>query len=150
MSIISFVRPVAAAVALTLGVVPVALAEGGRDEGRGGLVEEGMRGEHQFPMKPADFMKRVEKRIGKTLARLEKMLDKREVPEVVQTQIKKDFEAGAVLIRAKASKAGADGTVTKDEAREVRELAQELKEKAKEKYGHGGRGKGKGKGKNQK
>ncbi len=150
-SIGSLVRPVAAAVALSLGIVPTALAEGGKGKDRGGLVEEGKKGEHQFPMKAADFMQLDEKRISRALSHLDRKLDKHNVPAVVKTQIKKDFDAGAAKIRAAATKAGADGTVTKEEAKDVRELAKDLKQAAQEKYGMGhgkGKGKAKGKGKN--
>ena len=149
MSIIgSLVRPMAAVVALTVGIVPAALAQGHKGRDRGALVEEGKKGEHQFPMTAAEFTALVEKRITNAREHLEKAMNKRGVPEAVQTQVKKDFAAGAVLIRGAVSKAGADGTVTKDEAKDVRKLSKDLKHQAMEKYGLGHGKKGKGKGKN--
>ena len=62
------------------------------------------------------------------------MLAERKVPEAKQAQIKKDFEDGAAAVKAAAARAGSDGTVTKAEAKEVRDLAKDLKQKAREKY----------------
>ena len=143
-SIRSLVVPAVTALALSIGVVPAALAQG---KDKKALVQEGRaKGEHAFPMSAAEFMQHVEKRIDRVRTHIEKRLDKRSVPKAKREEIKKDFEAGATQIRAAATKAGADGTVTKEEAKDVRELAKDLKAKAREKFGHG-KGKGKGKGK---
>ncbi len=150
----SIVRPAAAALALSLGLAPAVALAHGHDKGdRGGLVEQGKGKEHaRFPMKAEEFKQLVEARIRKAFEHLDRILDKRQVPEAIKAQVKKDFDAGAAQVRAAATKAGADGTVTKAEAKDVRELAKDLRDKAREKYGMGkgekakadGKGHGKG------
>lgn len=94
-------------------------------------------GEKNFPMKADAFKQLVEERIARARAHLDKALDKHEVPDAVRAQIKKDFDAGATAVRAAAGRVAADGEVTKTEAKEVRDLAKDLKQKAREKYGLG-------------
>ena len=99
--------------------------------------------EQDFPMKAAQFKDLVEKRIAHAREHLDKVLDAHKVPEAARAQIKKDFDAGAAAIRAAADKVAADGEVTKEEAKDVRDLAKDLKKKAREKYGLGRRRGGK-------
>ena len=142
MSIASFVRPLVAFTVVSLVAVPVALAQGHRGKDRGDLVEQGKRDE-RFPMSAKEFSEDVEKRIRKTFDRISAKLDEHKVPAAKREEIKKAMEAGATKIRAAAAKVGADGTVTKEEAKEVRDLAKDLKKQAHMKHG---KAKGKGKG----
>lgn len=91
----------------------------------------------KFPIKADAFKQLVEQRIAKAREHLDKALDKHQVPDAMRAQIKKDFDAGATAVRAAASRVSADGEVTKTEAKEVRDLAKDLKQKAREKYGLG-------------
>jgi hypothetical protein len=96
--------------------------------------EKAKRGNRQFPVKTDEFKQMVEKRIARARERLDHALTEHQVPAAIQSQIKKEFESGANAVRAAAARVGADGTVTKDEAKEVKHLATELKRKAREKF----------------
>lgn len=87
--------------------------------------ERGKKGEHaeSFPMKAEDFWKRVDARLGKAREHLASSLEKRKVSEDEKKAALKRFDDGAVKVRAAAERAGKDGTVTLEEAKEVREVA---------------------------
>ena len=153
-SIRTFVRPLAVALTFAFAVAPAsAFAEGGRPvpteakEGKGhgkkhGKHEGKKDGAHRkFPIEAAKFQQGVDKRISKARERLESVMTKRNAPDALKVQIRKEFEAGVVYVQAAAKRVGADGTVTKEEAKEVRDLAKSLKQKAREKLGGGKKGK---------
>jgi tellurite resistance protein len=127
-SIRTIVRPIVAALVFAIAAAPVTAFAGSKDN----AAETKKR--PSFPMTAESFNKLIEKRITHMRERLEKMMKDRKVPDAMQAQIKKDFEAGATAVRAAAAKAGADGSVTKDEAKQVKDLAKDLKQKAREKY----------------
>lgn len=87
--------------------------------------KKGKKDEHAkaFPMKAEDFWKRVDARLGKARERLAATLEKRKVSEDEKKAAMKRFDDGAVKVRAAAQTAGKDGTVTLDEAKEVRAVA---------------------------
>lgn len=110
---------------------------------RTGKVKPRGAHERELPMKADAFRDLVERRIAHARERLGEALSKHGVPRPVRAEIEKEFDAGAALVRAAAERAGADGTVTKEEAKEVRKLAKDLKRKAKAKVkGKLGRGDG--------
>jgi hypothetical protein len=100
-----------------------------------------------FPMKGDEFRKHVETRIEKVKARVEKALDKHNVPAAARVEVNQAVEGAAKEVRGAAQKAAADGVVTQEEAKQVRELAKQLHEtvqsqlKAKNAGGKGGHGK---------
>ncbi len=133
------------------------IAQRGDGAGKGHGKGHGPRGEKgdrpSFPMKGGDFITHVESKISKIRARVAEKVAERNLPDPVKKQVMAEVDAGAAKVRAAAQKAAADGTVTKEEAKAVREVAKEVKsdlrEKAgmkKDREGRGGRGKGKGKG----
>jgi tellurite resistance protein len=138
----NFVRPLAAALALSFAAVPAtALADDtapAQPERKGEArhrKEHGKRGEHlQFPVQAQTFKEHVEKRLQRGRAHLDRAAEKRNVPEAQRALLRKDLDDAAAQIRAAAQRAGADGTVTQDEAQQVRELSKGLKQKAREKY----------------
>jgi hypothetical protein len=144
-SIRTFVRPLAVALTLAFAAIPAsAFADSGRPAPAGAKAERpapaeakkgDKKGKHQhFPIEAQKFQEVVEKRIGKARDQMESAMEKHNVPDVLKTQIRKDFNDGAALVRAAAKRVGADGTVTKEEAKEVKDLAKSLKQKAREKY----------------
>ena len=145
---IRIARSVAAALALIVAAPTVALADAAPGAPPATKADkDGKRGkENRFPMKAATFKEHVEKRISKAKSKLGEMLDRNKVPEATRASIMKDFDAGAASVRAATDRVSKDGQVTKEEAKEVRDLAKDLKKKAREKYGLG-KGKGKDKGK---
>lgn len=150
-SIRTMVRSATFALAFALTAAPFsAFADEGPDDEVVAAKAPGRRDDHG-PMKAAKFRKIVAKRIGHARARVEHMLDAHGVPALFQRKIRKDFEDGAAQVEAAADRAAKDGAVTKEEAREVRELAKELKREMQEKYlpgseseNHPGKGKGRG------
>lgn len=140
-SIQSIVRPIAVALVFALSAIPMTAFAGDKAP-----VTETKK-PPRFPMTAESFNKLIENRIAKIRERLSEKLAKHKVPEAKQAEIKKDFEAGAAAIRAAAAKAAADGTVTKEEAKDVRRLAKDIRRQAREKYMPGkGHGKEHGKG----
>ena len=136
-SIQSIVRPVVVAVVFALSAVPMTAFAGDKAP-----VTE-VKKAPKFPMTAESFNKRIETRITKIREHLSEKLAKRNVPEAKQAEIKKAFEAKAAALRAAAAKAGADGTVTKEEAKDVRGVAKGLRHNPNGKRGHGkGHGRG--------
>lgn len=121
--------------------------KGKRDgEKRGNRKGRGIGEVPQFPVEAKKFQEMVEARIAKAREHMESALATHGVPEPMRAMIRKDFEEGAAAIREAAKKAAADGSVTKEEAKDVRELSRELRQEAREKYRPEGKGKRGGQG----
>lgn len=87
-----------------------------------------MAGEHEkahFPMPAAAFKQRVDARQAKARDHMEKRAAK--LPAEQAKELRAKFEAGTAKINAEVNKATADGTVTKDEAKAVREVAKDVR-----------------------
>lgn len=145
-------------VALGLSVLVPALAWADASAPATELSEKGEKGKREkgkhekaFPMEAAKFKEHVEKRIARVKERVTAGMEKHNVPEEKRREVIADLEKGAARIRTAADTAAKDGTVTAEEAKQVRGVAKEVRKEAREKYGHGkGKGhgkKGKGKGK---
>jgi hypothetical protein len=157
---IALVAAVSALPATALAAGPEGAQRPGQsaeEHGKGPRGGKGEREAHQFPMKGADFITMVDAKIQKVRAKVQEKLAKHPLPDATRKQVMAEVDAGAAKVKAAAQKAAADGTVTKDEAKEVRDLAHQVKKDARAKAGlpergkgHGkdkdGRGKGKGKG----
>ncbi len=119
-------------------------AKGKRSEGKG------KREAHQFPMKGADFITRVDARIAKVHTKAQEKLAKRPLPEATKKAVLADVDAGAAKVKAAAHQAAADGTVTREEAKALRDLAHDVKKEIRTEHRlpahRQGRGKGKGQG----
>lgn len=159
---IALVVAVSALPATALAAGPEAAqrpGQSGEEHGKGPRGGKGEREAHQFPMKGGDFIAMVDARIQKVRARVQEKLGKRPLPDAKKKEILAEVDAGAAKVKAAAQKAAADGTVTKEEAKGVRDLAHQVKTDVRSKAGlpeHGkgqgkkgkdGRGKGKGGGK---
>jgi hypothetical protein len=134
----SLARSVAVSLALAIGIAPLAASAQEKDKqeqaGKRGDKRGEKHGKKHFPMKADEFKKHVENRITRSIEKLDTVLAKRNVPVAKRAEIKKDVEAAAVLVRAAAARVAADGTVTKEEAKEVRGLAKDMKKKAMAKH----------------
>ncbi|MBW2524618.1 MAG: hypothetical protein JRI23_10605 [Deltaproteobacteria bacterium] len=137
-------RSLVAAVAFALCAIPaVASAEPGPGDGPDGpsQVRKGKRGKGakrnrpSFPMEGERFVGLVSNRVQKMKARIDRALERRNVPPELQKEIKADFSKASTRIMGAAEKAAADGTVTKQEAQKVRQLAKQLRQQARQKYG---------------
>jgi uncharacterized protein YjbJ (UPF0337 family) len=89
----------------------------------------------QFPMKADEFRSMVEKRIEKIKARVEKGMEEHKLPAVQRAVITRAVDDAAKQVRGAVDKAAADGTVTKEEAKQVRELAEQLRTKVRGELG---------------
>ena len=110
-----------------------ALVESPRDH-KGG-AHQGDKDKPQFPMKAEEFRVLVEKRIERVKARVEKGMERHKIPAAQRTEIAKAVEEATKHVRGAVDKAAADGTVTKEEAKQVRELAEQLRSKLQTAFG---------------
>ena len=101
--------------------------------------EKGDKAKH-FPMPAAEFKAKVDGRITKMRARIESKMKEKGVAADKQKTALANFDAGASKVRAAADTAGKDGTVTKEEAKSVHDLAKQLRKDA---HPKGGKAKGK-------
>jgi hypothetical protein len=89
-----------------------------------------------FPMPAAEFKAKVEKKSAKAREHMEEKA--KQLPADQAKELRAKFDAGTVQVNAEVAKATADGTVTLDEAKKVREVAKAAHPHGK---GHGGHGK---------
>lgn len=102
-------------------------------------VAKGGEGKHgkKFPMPAAEFKTKADERLAKARAHMEQRAAK--LPADKAKEVRGSFETGAAKVNAEVAKATADGTVTKDEAAQVRTAMKEVR-------GHKHAGKAKGRG----
>lgn len=88
-----------------------------------------------FPMAAAAFKAKVDARTAKAKQRMEEKA--KQLPADQAKELRAKFDAGVAQIDAEVAKATADGTVTLDEAKKVREVAKSVRPHGK----HGKHGK---------
>jgi hypothetical protein len=132
-----------ALVSLGLAAVPALAFAGANTDESTALAKGDKDHEKKFPMKADTFLEKVNGRIAKAEERVTKRLEERNVPEEKRKEVLAKFSATAEQVRAAAKAAGEDGTVTADEAKQVRKVAKELRGKHKGKKGEGKGKKGK-------
>src|SRR5690606_942505 len=108
--------------ALSLVAVP-ALAHGKGDHAK------------KFPMAAAEFKAKVDARAAKAKQRMEERAAK--LPADQAKELRAKFDAGTAQINAEVAKATADGTVTLDEAKQVRAVAKSVRPHHGKKGKHG-------------
>jgi hypothetical protein len=74
-----------------------------------------------FPMPAAEFQQRVDARLAKGRAHMEEHIKKANLDATKAKEKRDAFDARAAKVQAAAKLATADGTVTADEAKAVRE-----------------------------
>lgn len=95
------------------------------------------KGDHakKFPMAAAEFKAKVDSRTAKAKERMEEKA--KQLPADQAKELRAKFDAGAAQINAEVAKATADGTVTLEEAKKVREVAKSVRPHGKSgKRGH--------------
>lgn len=140
------IRIALASLALVAVAVPVVAFADSANAGQVGEKGAGKGEKAQFPMAADKFNEKVEARITKVRQKLVDHMTKKGVDADKQTAALAKFDEAAKQVREAATNAGADGTVTKEEAKNVRDLAKKLHHEGKAKNGKA-KGKGKGKGK---
>ena len=126
----SFFRPLAVALCLAFAVAPAAAFAGSESAPAGAKVkdEAGKKKRVNFPIPAEQFTKHLEKRIEKARGRMESRMKEKNLPEADRAARRKAFDTSANEVRAAAKRAVQDGTVTKDEAKEVRKLGKGMKQ----------------------
>jgi hypothetical protein len=96
------------------------------------------KGDHakNFPMPAAEFKSKVDARTAKARQRMEEKATGLAADHAKELRAK--FDSGVAQVNAEVSKATADGTVTLEEAKKVREVAKSVRPHGK---GHGKKGK---------
>jgi hypothetical protein len=82
--------------------------------------------EPKFPMTAAEFRDHVNKRVEKARLKLEEHITEKQLPADKADEHRARFRAAVAQISTKVDEVCADGTVTKEEAEAVRELAKSL------------------------
>jgi len=144
----SFVRPLTMALSLafaTAAAAPAFADEGGpakvtehenhgkgkdKDHDKGGKA----RPRIERPIKADKFSAHVAAHLAKAKERLTEAMKTGGVAETTRTAILKEFDTGAVAVTDAAKAAAKDGTVTGDEAKQVRTQARALGKQMKDKY----------------
>jgi len=138
----TFARVASALVAVSLSLSPLVAmadhrpADGAQAAARPADANPGVKKDHKkheaaFPMKADQFRKHVDKRIEKVKARIEKAMEKHNVPAPKRAEIAKVVDSAIKDVHAAVDKAAADGVVTKEEAQAVKEVAQQVRAKVK-------------------
>jgi hypothetical protein len=129
-------RSAAAALALALTAAPLtALADepaAGAHHDHGRAREDHAK---MFPMRGEAFRELVARRTDKAREHMDRMLAARKLPDALAAQVRRDFEAGAAKVKAAAEKVAQKGSVSLEDAREIRKLARDLIAEARAKYG---------------
>lgn len=136
----SFVRPLFVALSLAFATTAAAPAfadnagDKAAEHAKGkGKEKRGKGKKVEFPIDAEKFSKHVDARITRVKDKLTDALAKKGVGDAEKTKILKDFDDGAAIVRAAVKRAGKDGTVTKEEAKDVRVLVKDLRKQLKDK-----------------
>ncbi len=107
-------------IAVSALVLPLsAMAEAGKVKG----ASDG------FPMKTEAYQKQIDAKIAQMKEHFEKGLAQNSFAPDHKAELKKSGEAAVKELQEAVHKAGADGTVSREEAKEIRELGQKLRSK---------------------
>jgi hypothetical protein len=89
----------------------------------------GHHGHHDaaFPMKADAFKKLFDSRVDKLKDHLEQGLSKRSLSVEQKADIEKSMDASLKELHAAVQKVGADGVVTRDEAKHIKGLSEQLR-----------------------
>jgi hypothetical protein len=85
------------------------------------------RREIAYPMKAETFKKMVDGRADRLKGHLEKGLEKRSLSPDQKAEIEKAMDAALKELRAAVDKVSADGVVTRDEAKQIKDLSDQLR-----------------------
>jgi hypothetical protein len=93
---------------------------------------EGHHNRHEstsFPMKAEAYKRLVDGRIEKLKGHLEQGLEKRSLSPDQKADIEKSMDGAVKELHAAVEKVGADGVVTRDEAKQIKDLSEQLRSK---------------------
>ena len=107
----------AVAISLASLAAPTMAFAAPRDAPAAHRAEKGEKAEKQFPMPAAEFKAKVDNKLSRARQHMETRASKADADKA--KEIRARFDAGAAKVNAEVAKATADGTVTKDEAKDV-------------------------------
>jgi hypothetical protein len=87
-----------------------------------------------FPMKSDEFRKIVEKRIERMKTHIERSMTKHNLPVPARAEVNRTVDTAVKDIHAMVDKVAADGMVTKDEAKQLKDLAEQFRDKLREQF----------------
>jgi hypothetical protein len=111
------------ALALAAGLCALPVAAHAQPPSPAGLHDEA---EPKFPMTAAEFRERVSRRIEQARAKMEEHIAEKQLPADRADEHRARFRAAVAQISTKVDEVCADGTVTREEAEAVHELAKSL------------------------
>jgi hypothetical protein len=82
-----------------------------------------------YPMKAESFKKMVDSRIDRLKGHMDHSLEKRSLSSEQKSEIEKSFEGALKDLHSAVDKVSADGVVTRDEAKHIKELSEQLRSK---------------------
>lgn len=85
-----------------------------------------------FPMKAGVFKKLVERKLEGMKERFEQRVAKRSLTPEQKSEVVKSMESAVKELHTAVDRVGADGVVTKDEAKQVKDLSDQLRAKVRE------------------
>jgi hypothetical protein len=88
--------------------------------------------ESAFPMKAEAFKKLVDLKIEHMKTHMDRGLSKRSLSHGQKADLDKSMEGALKDLHAAVEKVGADGVVTKDEAKQIKDLSDHLRSKVRE------------------
>jgi archaellum component FlaC len=85
--------------------------------------------ESAFPMKAEAFKKLVDLKLERMKTHMDRGLEKRSLSHAQKSELDKSMEGAIKDLHAAVEKVGADGVVTKDEAKQIKDLSEQLRSK---------------------
>ena len=132
-------RIASALIAVSLAAVPVtAMANQTPSETKS--VEEAShkgsprRDKPAFPMKAEEFRKMIEKRVERIKTHVERAMSKHSLPAPQRAEVNKAVDIAVKEIHGAVDKVAADGVVTRDEAKQIKAIADQLRDKMREQF----------------
>jgi archaellum component FlaC len=89
----------------------------------------GHAAESAFPMKAEAFKKLVDLKLERMKTHMDRGLEKRSLSHAQKSELDKSMEGAIKDLHAAVEKVGADGVVTKDEAKQIKDLSEQLRSK---------------------
>jgi hypothetical protein len=130
-------RIASALIAASLAVVPVTAMADQKSSETKPLEDSGRKGSSRrdkpaFPMKAEEFRKMVEKRIERIKAHVERSMSKHSLPAPQRAEVNKAVDTAVKEVHGAVDKATADGVVTRDEAKQIKAIAGQLRDRMRE------------------
>lgn len=88
--------------------------------------------ESAFPMKAEAFKKLVDSKVERIKSHMDRGLSKRSLSHEQKAELDKSLDGALKDLHAAVEKVGADGVVTKDEAKQIKDLSEQLRSKVRE------------------